>query len=43
MRSYQNDVYDYIPKTVLDAFPTITGLMKAVAAHPRVVDWYAKK
>lgn len=43
MRSYQNGVYDYIPKTVLDAFPKITGLIEAVAAHPRVADWYSRK
>jgi prostaglandin-H2 D-isomerase / glutathione transferase len=43
LRSYQNGVYDHIPTNILDAFPRITGLVSAVAAHPRVVNWYADK
>jgi len=42
MRSYTKGVYDHIPATILDPFPQITGLIEAVAAHPRVVDWYAE-
>jgi glutathione S-transferase len=42
MRSYTNGVFDYIPKNVLEPFPKLTGLIAAVAAHPRVVDWYAR-
>lgn len=42
MRSYTKGVYDYIPGNVLEPYPKITGLMDAVAAHPRVVDWYAR-
>lgn len=42
MRSYTKGVYDYIPENILEPFPKITGLMDAVAAHPRVVDWYAR-
>ncbi len=40
MRSYSKGVFDYVPTTILDPFPKITGLIDAVAAHPRVVDWY---
>ena len=42
MRSYTKGVYDHIPADILDAFPKITGLMAAVAEHPRVADWHAK-
>ncbi len=41
MRSYTKGVYDYIPATILEAYPKITGLMAAVEAHPRVADWHA--
>ncbi len=43
MRSYTAGVYDHIPADVLDPFPKITGLIEAVAAHPRVVDWYSAR
>ena len=42
MRSYAKGVYDHIPADVLDAFPRVTGLMAAVAAHPRVAEWVAR-
>jgi glutathione S-transferase len=41
MRSYSKGVYDHIPANILEAFPKIVGLMDAVGAHPRVVEWYA--
>lgn len=41
MGSYTKGTYDFIPANILDPFPKITALMDAVAAHPRVVDWYA--
>jgi len=41
MRSYSKGVFDHIPATILDEFPKITGLMEAVAAHPRIADWLA--
>lgn len=40
--SYSKGVYDHIPPTILEPFPAITTLMAAVAAHPRVQDWYAR-
>lgn len=42
MRSYTKGVYDYIPETILDAFPKITGLLAAVSNHPRVAEWNAR-
>ena len=42
MRSYPKGVYDYIPTTILDPFPMITGLLDAVAAHPGVKEWTAR-
>jgi glutathione S-transferase len=41
MRSYTAGVFDHIPTDIVAGFPKITTLMDAVAAHPRVVDWYA--
>ena len=40
MGAYTRGVYDDIPTTVLEPFPKILALVDAVAAHPRVVDWY---
>lgn len=42
LRAYPSGVYDHIPTDVLEPFPKLTGLIAAVAAHPGVVDWYAK-
>lgn len=43
MRAYPKGVYDHIPTDVLEPFPKVTALMKAVEAHPRVAEWIAKK
>lgn len=42
MRSYTTGVYDHVPATILEPFTKITGLMEAVAAHPRVADWHSR-
>jgi glutathione S-transferase len=34
---------DHIPKDVLDPFPKLIALQKAVAEHPKVQAWYARK
>ena len=41
MTAYEKGVYDHVPTDILKPFPKITGLLAAVAAHPRVVDWYS--
>ncbi len=41
LRAYTRGVYDHIPRDVLEPHPKLTGLIAAVAAHPRVVDWYS--
>lgn len=43
MRSYTTGVYDYIPPDILEQFPKITGLIAAVAAHPKVADWEKRR
>ncbi len=40
--SYTRGVYDHIPTDILEPFPKLTTLLAAVAAHPRVVDWYTR-
>lgn len=42
LRSYNKGVYDHVPTDILDPFPKLTGLIKACAEHPRVVDWYSE-
>lgn len=35
-------VLDHIPADVLDSFPKLQGVFANVAAHPKVVEWYAR-
>jgi glutathione S-transferase len=41
-RWLKNGALDYIPATVLDAFPKLNRLYDAVQDHPGVKSWYAK-
>lgn len=34
---------DHIPKDYFDSYPCLSGLFDAVAAHPKVIDWYAAR
>ncbi len=40
--AFTKGVYDHVPTDVFASYPKITGLLAAVAAHPRVADWYAR-
>ena len=41
LRAYTKGVYDHIPRDILAPYPKVSTLIDAVAAHPRVADWYA--
>ena len=42
LRAVRTNTYDHLPGTVLDAAPTVLALHDAVAAHPKVVAYFAK-
>lgn len=41
VKSFRTGVLDYIPPTVLTAFPKLEALHDAVAKHPKVLEWQA--
>lgn len=43
MRWFISGVVDHIPTTVFDAFPKLTRLFHAVAAHPGVTSWQTRQ
>ncbi len=42
-RWFISGTLDHVPSDVFDAFEILTRLHDAVAAHPGVLDWYAKR
>jgi glutathione S-transferase len=42
VRWFRGGALDHVPVTVLADYAKLNRLCDAVAAHPRVVDWYAK-
>lgn len=41
-RWFSSGVVDHVPSTIFAAFPRLVGVERAVAAHPKVVEWYAR-
>lgn len=42
VNSVQCGIMDYVPVDVLDAYPRINAIHKAVMENPKVVEWYKK-
>lgn len=40
---FRGGALDHIPATVFAAYPKLNRVVDAVAEHPRVKDWYAKR
>jgi prostaglandin-H2 D-isomerase / glutathione transferase len=41
-RWFSSGVVDHVPADVFAAFPRLIGVERAVAAHPKIVEWYAR-
>lgn len=39
---FTSGVIDHVPSTVFADYPKLNAIAKAVAAHPKIVEWYAK-
>jgi glutathione S-transferase len=42
-RWFSSGTVDHVPSTIFADFPRLVGVERAVATHPKVVEWYARK
>ena len=42
VRWFAKGIVDHVPKDVFDGYSKLTGVYRAVADHPRVVDWMSR-
>ena len=42
VRWFSSGNVDHVPADVFGPFPRLTGVERAVAAHPKIVEWYAR-
>jgi glutathione S-transferase len=41
-RWFSSGAVDHVPSTIFAAFPRLVGVERAVATHPKIVEWYAR-